>query len=571
MQRTTKLSVLLVTTLLLVSSASLGGAVLAGSSMAANASDDAWQSDRADSARTGATNAAGTSVEYADTAWDTEGEGEPTGVAVADGTAYVGYETEHQTAVSKGAVVAQNATTGAEAWNRTDLSVAVGTPAVSGDTVYVSTETITSPPSYDVGKAGLFALDADTGETKWRFEGTTDWETAPVLTDGAVYGISNGTLYALDTETGEKRWSVETSAGVNGYTGYGGLAVTDGTVYVTGADGTVTAYSTSDGSQQWNVSVPAASDMSGPAVSEGALYVTAQPNVVYRLSADDGGVEWRRPVRAKFEDSEPNWISEPAVTDGTVYVTSDDHYEDGDDERVGAVHALDVKTGTEDWQFRTAARLTSAPTVGEDAVYVGGDYATVGDYSASYRGEEPTKYGIHASASHTVVYSLDRADGSQRWSYATKSGRWYEDPFVTAPVNGRVYVAESDDRALSSGGKVYSLNGSETKPSDEHQVADDEPRTRDSEPTATIRTAPKNAEERELAGNSTVKLRANASDEDDEIATYEWDLDGDGTFETTGKRAEVTVPACDSVEVTLRVTSSDGDTATETITLDAGA
>ncbi|MFC4548756.1 MULTISPECIES: PQQ-binding-like beta-propeller repeat protein [Halorussus] len=571
MKRETKLSVLLVTTILVVSSASLGGAVLAGSPTAANAAeaDGAWPGERADGGRTGVTNASGPSATYADTAWKPEGEGEPSGVAVADGTAYVGYESQSDTAVAKGAVVAHNATTGVEEWNRTDLSVVVGTPAVSGDTVFASTETITSPPSYDVGKAGLFAFDAETGETKWRFEEATDWATGATVADGTVYAISNRTLYALDAETGERRWSTETTE-IPSFS-LSGFAVADGSVYVTGAEGTVTAYDASDGSQQWNVSVPAASEMSGPAVSDGAIYVTAQPNVVYRLSADDGGVEWRRPVRAKFEDSESDWISAPAVTDETVYVTTDDHYEDGDDERVGAVHALDAKTGTEDWQFRTAVRLTSAPSVGANSVYVGGDFPTKGDYGPGFQeGEDPTKY-VHYPTAHTVVYSLDRADGSERWSYATEGGLRYEDPFVTAPANGHVYVAENDDRSLELGGEVYALNGSETKPSDEHQVADDEPRTRDSEPTATIRTAPKDAEDGELGGNSTVKLRADASDEDDEIVTYEWDLDGDGTFETTGKRAEVTVPACGSVEVTLRVTSSDGKTATETITLDAGA
>ena len=70
----------------------------------------------------------------------------------------------------------------------------------------------------------------------------------------------------------------------------------------------------------------------------------------------------------------------------------------------------------------------------------------------------------------------------------------------------------------------------------------------------------------------TVTFNGSASDPgepSDTIARYEWDLDGNGTFETTGQPASRSYAASGPVTVTLRVTDAHGatDTATETITV----
>lgn len=59
--------------------------------------------------------------------------------------------------------------------------------------------------------AGVYALDAETGDQLWRFpnEGIVTVLAAPAVADGVVYVNADDTkLYALDAETGELQWEV---------------------------------------------------------------------------------------------------------------------------------------------------------------------------------------------------------------------------------------------------------------------------------------------------------------------------------------------------------------------------
>lgn len=559
MQRRKQLLGLLVTTVLLVSSASLGGAVIAGSPTAANAAgtDGAWQSARADDGQTGATNASGPNAEYAKTDWRQQYERtEPTGVSIADGTAYVGIEIVHDVAISKGAVAARNATTGELQWKRTGIPKVAGTPTVSGDTVYVATEAHTGT-DYRLNESierGFYAFDAETGETKWKFNGTVNWDRgiSPIAAGNTVYGVANDTVYALDSETGEKVRTISLAESYDKHVTQ--IAMVDGTLYaqVEGSETQIVAVDATSGEQQWSASFDG--DSTGFAVTEDAIYVSLQPDTVAKLSTD-GHRRWQRKVRADFQDNQPDWVSAPAVDDGTVYVTSNDQVDETGNERASAVHALDAKTGTEDWQFDTDVPLTTAPSVDSDSVYVAGSYIP---YSPAMP--------------QTAVYSLDRADGTEQWSYAFGSRRGGEDPFAVAIAGEQVFVADDENGGLSYNGNVYAVSGSDTKPAEEHRLDQEKPTNEDPHPRVEIETTPENAEEQELAGNSTVELYANVTNEET-VKSYEWDLDGDGNYEVTGENAEVTVPVCGELEVSVRVTDDDGDggdTTIETITLSGG-
>jgi outer membrane protein assembly factor BamB len=87
----------------------------------------------------------------------------------------------------------------------------VGTPAVDGDSVYVGTS--------DTGL--LLALDKRTGRERYRFE-TKVWTFASPLrvADVVVAASMKGELHGLDAATGRARWSWRSNA----------LAVNDGRV-----------------------------------------------------------------------------------------------------------------------------------------------------------------------------------------------------------------------------------------------------------------------------------------------------------------------------------------------------
>jgi len=57
----------------------------------------------------------------------------------------------------------------------------------------------------------VYALDAGTGEEKWRY-GTDSWVySSPAVTDGIVYvGSNDGYMYAFDAETGDVKWKYKT-------------------------------------------------------------------------------------------------------------------------------------------------------------------------------------------------------------------------------------------------------------------------------------------------------------------------------------------------------------------------
>lgn len=74
--------------------------------------------------------------------------------------------------------------------------------------------------------------------------------------------------------------------------------------------------------------------------------------------------------------------------------------------------------------------------------------------------------------------------------------------------------------------------------------------------------------------NQTVTVSSAGSDDPDgNIVQYEWDLDGDGSFETQGANPTFSCVSVGSVTLRLRVTDDDGGTATDstTVTIEAAA
>lgn len=91
-------------------------------------------------------------------------------------------------------------------------------------------------------------------------------------------------------------------------------------------------------------------------------------------------------------------------------------------------------------------------------------------------------------------------------------------------------------------------------------------------PTPVIETTPAKAETLDLSRGDTVTFTASAStDTDGEITSYEWDLDGDDRFETTGETVTLTLDRCGDYPVTLRVTDDDDATQTTGLTVSTTA
>lgn len=141
--------------------------------------------------------------------------------------------------------------------------------------------------------AGLYALDAATGNLVWRFDTELPLGNSPSVFNGVVYvGGYDRKLYALNAATGAKLWSYD-----NAKAGYdtNPLVVDskviipnrDGAVYAIGAHGTA-----NQGQLIWKYQSGGPIHLS-PAYKDGKVFFAANDNYAYALNASTGALIWK--------------------------------------------------------------------------------------------------------------------------------------------------------------------------------------------------------------------------------------------------------------------------------------
>lgn len=258
-------------------------------------------------------------------------------------------------------------------------------PVVFGDTVFVGS-----------GDRRLYAVDAASGEERWRFETGGRVESSPSVDSGTVYvGSDDGYLYALDAESGAERWSFGTGGKVRS-----SPAIVAGVVYFGSSDGGVYALDAGSGQQRWRFRTEAAPQrtrwqkwmrtrewsyngdrdfegvVSSLAYQDGVLFFGSTDGNLYAVDADDGRELWR------FVTNQPV-VGSPTVVDDTVYFANLD----------GQVYAADLETGKRKWRFNARTFTASSPAVADGVLYIG---------------------------SFTGVFAVDTETGQELWRY-TKS------------------------------------------------------------------------------------------------------------------------------------------------------
>jgi eukaryotic-like serine/threonine-protein kinase len=271
-----------------------------------------------------------------------------------------------------GNIYAVDSETGRQIWKRTTGGPAPCTPAVANGLVYAG--------SYD-GK--FYALNAQTGAIKWKFatEGERRFEakgihglqprnqtiadqfdvflSSPVVVQGAVYfGSGDGNLYALDAATGELKWKFKTGDVVHASPAYA-----DGVLFVGSWDSYFYAVDAATGKEKWRFhggEDPLIHNQVGfqssAAVVEGVVYVGCRDSNLYALEAASGKEKW------KFFN-ELSWvITSPAIVQGkVVFATSDS----------SLFHIADAGTGKSLLKQQDKAFMFSSPVVAGDVVLIG--------------------------------------------------------------------------------------------------------------------------------------------------------------------------------------------------------
>jgi len=282
----------------------------------------------------------------------------------ADDTIYFGGD--------DGNIYAVGTADGRQRWKRATGGPVAATPAIVGDTLYVA--------SYD---GRFYALDIRTGVPRWKFAtgGERRFEakglhgmqpenqtiadpfdvflSSPVVAAGMVYfGSGDGNLYALDATSGDLKWKFPTGDVVHASPAYA-----DGVLFVGSWDSYFYAVDARTGKEKWRfhggedpVIHNQVGFQSSPAVVNGVVYVGCRDSNLYAIDAATGKEKWR------FNNKGSWVISSPAVAQGKVlFATSDS----------SLYLVLDAETGMPIVQKQGKAFVFSSPTVAGMSVFVG--------------------------------------------------------------------------------------------------------------------------------------------------------------------------------------------------------
>lgn len=264
------------------------------------------------------------------------------------------------------------------------------TPAVSDAGQVFFASQLTTGGFISQRQSIVWALDAETGDEIWRFDGARGMYVEGGALGGDLFVIGNGdgNVYALDRESGELAWSFET-----GHRVWATPLIVSETVYVGSMDRTLYALDLNSGDVKWTFEREGAFGAE-PVLSDGTLYVGAFNDTFYAVDAETGEERWR------FQGNDWFWGS-PAVDGDTVFAV----------DVKGRVYALDAENGDELWHKFLV-------TDENNPVAVRAGLGLSDDGSR-----------LFVSAQTGALYALDTTDGFVAWS-TPGEGRALSEPVV---------------------------------------------------------------------------------------------------------------------------------------------
>ena len=258
-------------------------------------------------------------------------------------------------AAHPGAVIAVSLATGKEVWRGPDPEQGAGV-AVDGGVAYV------------LAKGGLFyALDAATGRERWKVQlesSLAPCTSQPLVKDGVVYftGIGKALqsnparsasyyLFALDAATGQERWRYRAEAPyVHAGVCLNQPVITADAVFATG-DNYLYAIDRATGRNRW-APVEVQRSVEGrnrgvkvhSLVDAGAVLLGMTTGYLIAFTKDTGRTAWEIP--GQYRDSLPR----PALVGNVLYFEGGPQAKDAS-EAGGTIHALDLDTRQILWSF----------------------------------------------------------------------------------------------------------------------------------------------------------------------------------------------------------------------------
>ena len=151
------------------------------------------------------------------------------------------------------------------------------------------------PVYFGSGDGNVYALDAQTGDLKWKFQTGDVVHASPAYADGVVFvGSWDSYFYALDARTGAEKWRFHggEDALMHNQVGFqSSAAVVNGVVYVGCRDSNLYAIDAATGKEKWRFNNSGSWVISSPAVTQGkVIFGTSDSSALSTCST-------RRPAR----------------------------------------------------------------------------------------------------------------------------------------------------------------------------------------------------------------------------------------------------------------------------------
>ncbi|MGW0122344.1 outer membrane protein assembly factor BamB family protein [Streptomyces sp. NPDC003327] len=176
----------------------------------------------------------------------------------------------------------------------------------------------------------VLSIDIAAGHVRWHFEAPAvflsppAFAPGPAVTGGGVYLADHlGTVYALDATTGQDRWRIATEPRQSAEP----VLVADGNIHV-GSGSALYTLDAVTGTPRWRFA--AGGELVGsPVVADGRVHFGSADHVLYTLDAMGGQLRWKLATGGEITGS-------PVAKGGVVYACSKDR----------CVYALDAVKGT---------------------------------------------------------------------------------------------------------------------------------------------------------------------------------------------------------------------------------
>ncbi|WP_121821890.1 outer membrane protein assembly factor BamB family protein [Halostella salina] len=407
----------------------------------------------------------------------------------------------------------------------------------------------------------------------WSYDADTDVEGPPAVLNGTTYLADGENLTALNATTGEVEWT-EAIGTVDRATGT--PAVADGTVFVTTNAGGLAAFDAATGEPAWTYTTYD-ERTSSPVVADGTVYFATnlgREQEVHAVNATHGKTRW-----VQTDGTEGTAVRTPAVSENLVY------FSNVNNQGMGEVSVSERESGDYVGEWIRGGLYITPPVVSNGILTGGfrglrngtpGDRKTIVDDPIRGRpavvdgpGERMIIAPTGLDQETLVAYD---GDGRARWKRPVNYTFDPSDP-IGQPAATDEAVYFNDEGTLkvydrSDGTTVGTLavgsGGSQPSVADERAyltTGDGElVAVGESVPIITVDGATTAVEDREVTLDASASTAPGGT-----VTTYEWDPDGDGTYEATGPTLNRTYAHPGEYAVGVRLTSDAGTTNTTTV------